>query len=413
MQEAKNKIVNLLRWSEKYTKTDMIYLAKGSFWLNANTIITSIFAFILAIFLGNYLDQNTYGTYQFILSIGSILSALTLTGMNSAITQATARGYEGVLKESFRTQIKFGLIPIIAGLIASLYYVINFNYTLSLSILIISILIPLTNSLSIWLSFLNGKKEFKMTFAYGQIINFIYYAGMIICIILFPTTVVLISINFLLMTISNLIIYILVNKKFKPDDKKEDYAIEYGKKLSLSNILPLISLNIDNIIIFHLLGAQSLAIYSFASNIPERLGSLLRPITVLAFPKFSQKTPEEVKKILPEKILKLLIFTLACGLIYVLIAPYLFQIFFPKYTESIIYSQLYTIVIIISIVSSLPFMSLIATRSNKIFYFNIIQPIFNIAMLFYFVNLFGLIGAIIGKIIGNLFYFIYVYASNK
>lgn len=413
MQEAKNKIVKALKWSEKYTKTDMVYLVKNSFWINANTIVVSIFSFILAIFLAKYLDQNAYGTYQFLLSIGSILGALTLTGMNAAVTQSVARGLEGVFKRSIETQIKFGIIPFTAGLTASLYYLINGNNTISLSLFIIAILLPFANTLNTWLSFLNGKKDFKNVFLYSQIINLLYYLGMIICIFIFPNSLSLILANFLLLTISNFIVYKLVIKNHKPNDIEEVEAIDYGKKLSLSNILPLVALSIDNIIVFHLLGGSALAIYAFASNIPERLGSLLRPITVVAFPKFSQKNPSEIREILPGKILKLLIISTIFGLIYVFSAPYLFEIFFPRYTESILYSQLYTIVIVISIVSSLPFMSLLATRSNRIFYINIINPIFNIAVLYYSIYTFGLIGAIIGKIAGSAFYLVYVSISNK
>jgi len=32
MRRLQQKIIEFLRWSEKYAKTDMAYIAKGSFW---------------------------------------------------------------------------------------------------------------------------------------------------------------------------------------------------------------------------------------------------------------------------------------------------------------------------------------------------------------------------------------------
>ena len=120
--------------------------------------------------------------YQFLISISSILGAMTLTGMNAAVIQAVARGFEGVFKKSVETQIKFGIIPFVAGVIASLYYLLNGNHVLSVSILIMAIFLPFANALNTWGSFLSGKKDFKNSFVYSQIINIIYYAGMISCI---------------------------------------------------------------------------------------------------------------------------------------------------------------------------------------------------------------------------------------
>lgn len=401
MQEAKNKIVKALKWSEKYTKTDMVYLAKGGFWLNANTVITSVFAFALSIAFAKLVPKEIYGTYQFVISISSIIGAFTLTGMNTAITQAVARGFEGTFKKSVKIQIKYGLIPLILGFIGYLYYLLNQNSFLSISIIIVAIILPLTNALNIWTAFLSGRKDFKHFFIYNQIINLFYYSGMIGVIFIFPNALLLVLTNFVLGLIANLIVYKSINKRYPPNNQYEEKATEYGKKLSLSNILPMIILNIDNIIIFHLLGPASLAVYTFASNIPDRFISLIRPVSSLALPKFSEKSVEEIKLLLPQKIFRLILLSILFGLFYILIAPFIYKIIFSQYLESIFYSQIYIVAVMISTLGSMSITALFATRSSKIYLFNIINPIFNITTIIVGAYTFGIWGVIFGRIIGN------------
>jgi len=47
MQKIKNFLYKKLRLSEKYTRTDMVYIAKGGFWLTFGQSITSILSLIL------------------------------------------------------------------------------------------------------------------------------------------------------------------------------------------------------------------------------------------------------------------------------------------------------------------------------------------------------------------------------
>ncbi len=413
IQKARVKIYKLLRWSEQYTKTDMVYLAKSSFWINASTVTAALFAFALSIAFSRFVSKETYGIYQFLISISSMLGVLTLTGMNSAVTQAVSRGFEGVFKNSIKIQIKFSVIPFLAGIIASLYYFINGNQTISISIFAIALLLPFANAFNTWGGFLGGKKDFKNAFRYAQIINFIYYAGMIACIYFFPKTVALIITNFFLLTITNLIVYLIVLKKYKPNKNNDNETLAYGKKLSLSNILPTIALSIDSLAIFHFLGATELAIYAFASNIPIRLGGLLRPISMAAFPKFAEKKPEELKKVLPRKTLQLFILSLTGGIIYILLAPFIFKIFFPQYMESVFYSQVYAINVVIGITANLLMTSLSATRSEKVFLLNILNPFFNIIAVVSLIYFFGIWGAIAGKMISNGFALLSNYLLQK
>lgn len=399
VKNLKEKTYQFLRWSEKYTKTDMVYLAENIFWLNLNNILTALFSFALAIFFARFVSKETYGIYQFIISLSSIIGAFTLTGMNLSVTQAVARNFEKVFPESVRVQIKFGMIPFIISLLISLYYLINKNLVLSYSLIIVAFLLPLSNALNTWVAFLNGKKDFKGVLKWNIIFNLIYYLGMIGVIIFLPESLFLVIANFLLNTIANLIIYKKILKKYKPNENYEEEAISFGKKISFSNILSMISLNIDNIIIFHFLGSAPLAIYTFASNIPERIMGLLRPISTIALPKFSEKKPDDIKENIYEKTLKFLGLASIFGLIYILFTPLIFKIFFPLYKESVGYSQLYTIAMIISSTANLPFIALYAKRSKYLYITNIIYPITNISMLFLGGYLLGITGVILAKIL--------------
>lgn len=405
MERLKNWSIKALRSLEKYTKTDMVYLIQNSFWVNANTVITSFFSFLLSVSFAHYVSKDTYGTYQFLISISSIIGGLTLIGMNNAVTQAVARGFDGVLKESLKTQIKFGVISFIFGASISLYYLINDNGTLAFSILIISIFLPVTNALNTWTAFLSGKKDFKYLFIFSQIINITYYIGLITTIFIVPKVIPLIFIGFILNLISNYIAYNLVIKKYNPSEESEDSAISYGKKLSFSSILPMIALNIDNIIVFHFLGPIQLAIYAFASNIPERLGGLIKPISSVAFPKLSTKSASQISNALPEKIVRLFIFSMLFSLFYYFISPFLFKIFFPQYLDSIVYSQVYALAVAFSITASLPITSMYAIRSKYIYTLNAAYPIVSIGLVLILTYYFGIWGVVFAKVLSNVVLF--------
>lgn len=396
-------LLNILKKTEKYTKTDMIYVVKNSFWINTNTIIITILSFITSVLIANLLTKETYGIYQFILSIGLIINSLTLTGMNIAVTQAVARGFDGVLKSSIKLQLKLAFIPFLTGLLISIYYFLNNNKILSLGILLTSIIIPLTNALNTWSAYLNGKKDFKTLFSYNQIINFLYYGSLFFCIFIAKDAIYLVSITLIANLISNYIAYRFTNKKYKITGNEDGNALDYGIKLSISGILPTIAIHIDNLIIFHFLGAQNLAIYLFASNIPERFMNFLRPISNIALPKMATQKPEEIAKTMKDKIFRFLLLSSFFGIVYVIISPFVFNTIFKQYTDSIIYSQIYIISLVISTISSLPMTSLYATKSKKVYILNIIHPIFSITVLYLFIYKFGIWGAIYGKILTNIF----------
>src|SRR5262245_3218380 len=109
MSRIKATVRHYLSVLGTYLHTDMVYVAKSTFWLNANFVISGFLSFAISIAFAHLLPKEAYGTYQFVLSLASFVTAFTLTGMNVAIIRAVSRGYEGGFVPSIRMQLKWSV----------------------------------------------------------------------------------------------------------------------------------------------------------------------------------------------------------------------------------------------------------------------------------------------------------------
>src|SRR3990167_6226029 len=97
MQRLKNKARIILGKSETLLKLDMRYLVKGGFWTTASFAVGVVSSIITMVAFGNLLPRETFGTYNYLLSLGASLSFLTLSGTGVAVMRAVARGYSNVV----------------------------------------------------------------------------------------------------------------------------------------------------------------------------------------------------------------------------------------------------------------------------------------------------------------------------
>jgi len=408
----KNKTYNLLRKSEKYTKTDMVYLAKGGSWLTLGQIISSASAFLLAVAFANLLPKEIYGVYKYIISIVSILTITTLPGMGIAITRAVARGYEGSFIPALKTKISWGLLGGLASLGLSGYYYLQGNITLTISFLIAAIFLPFMDSFSIYNSLLQGKKLFNVSTKYGIASQIIAVAILISALFFTKNLFIILFAYFISWTLLRFIFLKTTLKKFPPNNQGDIQTISYGKHLSLMRVIGIIAGQLDKILLWHFLGAAPVAIYSFATAPIVQFRALLKSITPLVLPKLSVGNKEKIKKTLPVKMIKFLVIIIIPVILYIIFAPYIFKILFPQYLESIKYSQ-YLALIILFFPKKLLGLSILIHADKKILYLaNILPPTINIILLIILLPLYGIFGiilAITGKEVFTTIMLIYFF----
>src|SRR3989344_4009783 len=127
IERTRERLYRFLRWSERYTKTDMVYLASGGFWLALGETVSAPSTFILAVAFASLVPPETYGAYKYLTSMAAMFAIFSLPGMGVAVTRASAQGNEHVIHSATRSRILFSLIGTVVALVGSGWYWIHHN----------------------------------------------------------------------------------------------------------------------------------------------------------------------------------------------------------------------------------------------------------------------------------------------
>jgi O-antigen/teichoic acid export membrane protein len=344
VKTLRGKVYNLLRTSEKLFKTDMVYLAKGGFWATFAQFFVSLSSFGLAVAFAHFVSKEAYGEYKYVLSIVGILGAFTLSGLGQAVLRSVSRGFEGTLHYAFWKNIRWSVLFFILALAGSVYYFANGNTSLGTSLLFAGALWPFWSSTNLYGSYLIGKKDFRRSALYFDILGNIFpAAALIVAMFLTEKPMWLVIVYIASNTLIGLILYRRVTGIYKPNTEVDGEALTYGKHLSFINVVNNIAANIDQVLVFQYIGAAELAIYNFALAIPNQAKGPLKNLANLMFPKFVERDEKEIQAGMRHKYILMFLagLTLAAG--YIIAAPYIFDILFPQYSESVIYSQIFAI----------------------------------------------------------------------
>ena len=416
----KNKLISLLKWSEKYTKTDMNYLVSGSFWLSLGQFISAIAAIGLAVLFANILTSEQYGTYQFIISMGGIVAVFSLSGMRFSIIRGVAQIGNIAFVTGFKTYMKWSVGMALVSFAIALYYYINNNIELSIAMLFVGALSPFFRGFGLYQTLLTGQKRHDAYSVIRIIYTLVTTTSLAVAIFLTTSPILIAFIYFLSHTVVLGFILLYVWKKYggiESDSPKEEthakQVASYGKQLSLLHVGNKLAAELDKVLTFHFLGPASLAVYTLAYSPVKELihgGEILR---TLLLPKLSESNIAVIKKTLLRKAFLFFLFLIPIVIAYFFAAPYLYATLFPKYLDSIIYSQIlvFTLLFLPIIVFRQTF---IAHKQTKALYvIDTVLPVFKILLLLIFLPIFGIYGAILAiylHLILSLIILLYLFA---
>ena len=161
MATVKEKFIRFLRWSEKYTKTDMVYFFKGNFWLNLNRAASVLNGLVLSTAFARLLTKEEYGTYAFALALLGVFSMPQTTALGAGIIKGVARGNHRLIFEGLKKVFPWSIVGAIAlGATAAYYYYMG-NLVLAGCCILGAVVLPVSVKNSIAKSFFTSKGDFE------------------------------------------------------------------------------------------------------------------------------------------------------------------------------------------------------------------------------------------------------------
>lgn len=404
------RVYNILKKYSSILNIDLLYITKGGFWLTIGHMLTISSGVILSVAFANLIPKESFGTYKYVLSIVGILSIFSLPGINTSLSRSIAQGHIGAAKQAFVSKIYWGLLGAVTSLVLAFYYNIQSNDVLTYSFVIVAFFLPFYDTFTLFNAILQGKKDFKKLTQLNTFVQIFSLIVLVATLLLTQNILLIIGAYFASWTVGRMFAFVYTVKKEKVDPQESDKnMLRYGKHLSLMNVLSTIVYQADKIVLFHFFGAAELAIYSLAQTIPEQIRSIFRNVNILAFPNFSNRSGLEIKQRISSSNKYFMLVMLITFLIYLPLAPYIFKLLYPQYTESILLSQIYALVLLLT-PKMLYRTALEAKGRNKELYtLHIVGGFSKIILLFIFVSLYGILGAIWAAIVQEVFLYIFLW----
>ncbi|HYF29447.1 MAG TPA: oligosaccharide flippase family protein, partial [Candidatus Paceibacterota bacterium] len=345
MQTLIDRLHGLLRRSERYTKTDMVYAVSGLFWTTSGQAVAILCAIPLAVVLANLLTPVEYGIYRYVLTVAAVIGAFSLTGLPAVLTRAAARGFDGSLKEAFWLTIKGSGLVILGSFAGAAYYYLQGNSILAGGMALIGIFWPWLQSATLFSAFLSGKLLVRMNTAYGNRRTVIHTLVMLATAYLYPEPLAILLSYFVIQTATALYYYHKTRKLHVENDERDPELKFLGKHMSFLNIINVLIDKLDALLLFQFVGAAELAIYAFAEMVPDVLNRFTKNVSALALPKFVTRGDAAG---IWRKTFLISLLLLPVALLYCALAPFLFPIFLPAYTAAVPFTQALALLAVIN-----------------------------------------------------------------
>ena len=372
-------------------------------WMLFGQVLMSLSAFLVTYALANAVSKEIAGSYRFVVTTYTVIASFAFYGIGTTLTKAVAQGKSGIIRRMYRLKFWAGCVAALVLVLFALYtYAHDNNGAVLFSLIVAALVLPLTEMFSLYNFALQGASLFRDSSLYlgvGRLLTNILVAG---TAYLMPQLIPIASVYFLIT-----LIYAYVAHKrsahLVPQDGEDDSsALQYATHVSIAGALGGFITQMHVFVLYGFFGPAALATYWIAGIIPQEIGRMVSIVASVLFPRLASSDRDTAYTYIRKWWL------LACGalalagVVYALLAPAIFHLFFPLYASSVALSIF--LLVAFAFVPDIIVWQLLVARGHigGLYIVNIIDPLLLLVLYIICVPMFGVMGVAYANIIQNI-----------
>lgn len=386
---------------EKIVRTDLKYIFRGGAYMFTEYVVSVVLGISFGFLIANVLNPTEYGIYKYILSVGGAIGALTFTGFSASLAQSIAKGFDGSFREIGLAQFRWSIPALCIGFGVGITYILKDAYVLGVSIFLITFFIPLRDFGILSDAYLTGKELFKLKAKFNIIRNIVATVLLAGIALSFSRAHIIVISQYLVEAIGFLLI-LWTSLQVRPlENERNSNEISFAKHLSVVDVIQRLSGQFDKLLIFQLLGATALGLYSIALLPVLQLTALTKIVRLLVAPRFAKRSFQEIHATIFHKALIMFLCSFFVMVVYYFAIPLIFRYLLPRYVEVISLAQLASLLLLFT-PQTLFGQVLVAQGCKRELYISAISGnIFFFIFIIMGVHLFGIYGGVIGFILSR------------
>lgn len=381
-------------------------VARNSFWRFAALGFYKTIRFFAVVLAARWLGPEVFGSYSYAIAVASIAFIFSEWGVNVLLTRDLQSSSDQ--NKLFTVALTVKSCVTIVSLIGALIFSLFVDSGITPLIQIVSITFAITNIRELFVAVMiaKGRSELEAATVLVEGVLTALLIGGYFYVTRTPDVFALIALYATIAAVltSSFLLYRFLHIRIVSIDTSSIYKFFMdGLPLAFFGVLSYAFFTADQLFIEYYLGVEAVGYYSFATRIIYVLLLVPAMLSSVIFPVFAKKIAEgrNIKRLFNQTILSLSALGAVFGIVIFLVRDV--AIFFaPQYSSSI------PVLVVLGFLLAVIFTSLwldyvLVTlhKQKQNFFLTLIAAILNVALNFYFVPRYGILGAAYATVISQ------------
>lgn len=263
---------------------DLSYFLPRVTWIGGRYFATTLIALLLSAAFAQLTAKESFGQYQYVLSVVSLLSIFSLPGLNTAAIRAVVEGDEQSVKHSAQHSFMTSLLATVVLVGMGIYKHAHSEQTLGLALGLAGLLLPFFYATNSWYVYYEAKLNFHTPTLRLIAANLVLLIVMVIGLKIRLNLVGLVLIYYGLNAIMNFLFFWEGSRRVKSKLGESKLDLRYAIRCSIQKFTITFGENIQAIAVSALFGFANLAIYQVAQSFVNVFNGLTAALSATYFP---------------------------------------------------------------------------------------------------------------------------------